>query len=807
MESASALLVLATVYYACRDQDTLLKTFAARLGSNLGARAVLVWLADDSGSLTCRTRWVEAGERFAPVAEPVSEGVLAEVAESRRARRMSSKEIDADAMVHLEDGDRGRVKAALYAPLIGSSGVAGVVEVLNKRAGDFTAEDMHFCEEAGHITGMALSLLTTMDEERHTQLSTLERLTSLYDLSRIFTSTLELGELVPIVASKLRDILGAQACNLWLVDGSKNELYLAQQDGEDPTVGADARVPLNEGLLGEVAQQGSPRLVENPAEEASLAERLKPGGDFEIQSLILAPLLKDNEAVGVVELVNKLDGTPFNEEDLFFLSSVSEQAAVALHNANLLESERKVHVLDALLKISREITSTLNLDHVLTTVVQQAATVVPFDRCIIGFFDRNRFVIGAVSGEKEVPKSREMDALRNVLEWVAEQSEPVAVDQYEEGWQVKPEEARAQVVRTLEEQGSSGFYALPLRDEQGTLGAIALVSGDAEFLSETQRETVDILANQTTVAIRNAQLYQQVPLMSFLQPLAERKQKLMAAMPYSRLVDMGWKVGLAALLLTVVPWKMRVSANATVVPAERRIVSAQVGGVVRRVLVHEGDILAQGQLLAQLDDSEDRVKLAQAQTSLALARRDLADAEFRRDLTAAGQARLQSQLHEAEVSLEQQRVEHAQLHAPIAGMVVTPKIEEKVGTLLKTGDPFCELVQQDRMAMDMNVPETQIDLIRPQTQVALKLNALPTVTLSGTVERVGARTITEEEEQFFVVRAVFKNPDGQAREGMAGRAKITAGGGWFESGWYPVGYLLFRSPFRWLWQKAWGWLP
>ena len=77
--------------------------------------------------------------------------------------------------------------------------------------------------------------------------------------------------------------------------------------------------------------------------------------------------------LGVVELINSTDGETFTEDDYLCLSSMSEQAAVALHNANLLESERKVHALDALLKISQEITSTLDLDHVLSTVVQQAS--------------------------------------------------------------------------------------------------------------------------------------------------------------------------------------------------------------------------------------------------------------------------------------------------------------------------------------------------------------------------------------------------------------------------------------------------
>src|SRR4029077_13352998 len=233
-----------------------------------------------------------------------------------------------------------------------------------------------------------------------------------------------------------------------------------------------ARAPLDEGLFGEIVQQANPKLVEEPGEEAALEERRKAGGEFEIESWMGAPLRRDDEVLGVVELLNKADGTPFTEDDLFFLSSVSEQAAVALHNAKLLESERKMHALGALLKISQEITSTLDLDHVLTTVVHQAATVVPFDRCAIGFYDRNRFILGAVSGEGDVPKSREMDELREMMEWVAEQSQPVAADQYDDGWHVTPEEGRAQLVASLEARDYSGFYALPLSDEQGTLGVL-----------------------------------------------------------------------------------------------------------------------------------------------------------------------------------------------------------------------------------------------------------------------------------------------------------------------------------------------
>jgi RND family efflux transporter MFP subunit len=807
METTSALFELASVSLVCRDQDTLLKTFAARVGATLGARAVLVWIFDPAAKgLVCRMHWTEPGERLNPSGETVTEGPLIIVHESASTSRLTSREISSEALEHLEEISRPRVKSALYSSLPGAPAAEGVVEVLNKRSGDFTAEDAHFLEEASRLAGQALTNLGAIEGERQTQLATLERLTALYDLGRTFTSTLELGALLPIVAGKIREITGAGACNLWLADPDSDELYVAKQAGQDPTVEEDTRTSLTAGLLGDIAQQATPKLVEDATEDAGLVERCKEAGEFEIQSWMGAPLRKDDEVLGVVELLNKNDGTPFNEDDLFFLSSISEQAAVALHNANLLESERKVHALDALLKISQEITSTLDLDHVLTTVVQNAATVVPFDRCVIGFFDRRRFVLGAVSGETEVPKTREMSELRERLEWVAGQENPIAADQDEDGWRLEPEEARAQVVFFLEAHDYKGFYALPLRDDQGMLGAMVLLSSEPDFLNESNKETVAILANQTTVAIRNAQLYQQVPLANFLQPFSERKKKLLSVVQKGRGVQYAQRAAIIAALLIFIPWPMRLGTDATVVPAERRVVSTIDGGIVQRVLVHEGDTVQKGQLLAQLYNGEDRVRLAQAEAALSQARRELAEAEFHNDPAASGQAKIRGDLHAAEVQLEQQRVAAAQLIAPIAGMIVTPKVEERTGTMLKPGEGFCEIFAQDTMAAEMSVPESDLSLVRPGKKVALKLNAFPTQTFEGAVERLGSQTRSDSGDQYFLVRAIFQNSGDRARTGMVGRARIRAGGGWFD-GWYSVGYVLLRAPVRWIWQKIWAWMP
>lgn len=807
MQTASALFELATVSLACRDRDAFLKNFSARVGAELGARAVLVWTSvpeAEERQLTCSFCWTQPGEGVHPVAGAVENGILSEICASPNPRRLGHGDFDPADLSHLDESTRSRVQSALYAEIPGVNGAEGVIEVLNKHSGQFTFEDARFLEEAARVAGQALTNLAGIESERQSNLAALERLTSLYDLGRTFTSTLELQELLPVVARKIREILGAGACNLWLA--ADGDLRLAQRSGEDPTLEEDSHASFEQGPFAEVTRQGIATLIESPSEDDYLRQRMEATG-FEIATWMCAPLRKDAEVLGVIEVINRSDGAAFSEEDLFFLSSISEQAAVALYNAKLLESERKVNTLDALLKISQEITSTLDLDHVLTTVVNQAASVVPFDRCAIGFFDRGRFTLGAVSGEKEVPNTREMEDLRQRLEWAANRGENVWADQYEDGWHVDPEETRAQFAPFLEERGYNGLYILPLRDDQGTLGAIALLSSDADFLTAANKETLAILTNQATVAVRNAQLYQQVPLATFLQPLALRKRKFLAFIPQGRARQYAERGVLAAAILILAPWPLRIGIDATVVPAQRRIVSSIPGGIVDNVYVREGQQVQVGQILAQLDVSDDRMKLARAEADLAQAQRAIAAAEFRNEPAAAAAARIQSEMHGAEVSFEQRRLNDAELRAPIQGVIVTPKVEQRIGTMLRPGEGFCEIVDQRHMAAEMSVPETDLPLLRPGNRVALKLNAYPSVTFSGTVDRIGTLTKSDSGDQYFLVRAIFTNTGELARDGMVGRARVLAGGGWLRSGWYPVGYVVLRTPFRWLWEKIWSWLP
>lgn len=803
MPEDAPLIELATLYYACRDTSTLLRTFATRLGAATGAEAVLVWLPQPGGRLACRARWSATGQGIQPGVAEEAGDPLAEAMATGEPVEWPREEQSETLLSHLAPADRSRARAAVYLPLPGPRAALAVAEILNPRPGTF---ESRAAREAARITALALERQQEREAEEQRQWLTIERLTALYDLSRVFNSTLELSDLLPVVADKIRDILGAQAVNLWLVDSGSHEIHFARQSGEDPTTEPGAQIALGEGLLGEVADRGEPVLVGDAEQEPRLEERRERAGDFALRSLALAPLRMNEQVLGLVEAVNKTTGEPFNDEELFFLASTSEQAAIAIHNAQLLEAERKLDQLDALLQISREITSTLNLDHVLAAVVQHAASVVPFDRCAIGYFDRGRFVLGAVSGEEEVPKTDEMEELRRVLESVAGREEPVAANHGEDGWELEPEDENFSPVEFLEQYEYAGFYAVPLRDDQGPLGALVLVASEAEFLNQSQQEAVGILAGQATVAVRNAQLYQQVPLSGLLHPLARKQQKWMAG-SRGRWLNAGLKIGAVALLLVAVPWKLRLGADSRVVPAQRRLVTSQVAGLVNGVFVREGSRVKAGDLLVSLDDTEDRLQLVRAQTQLALAQRALSEAEFRGDSGAESRARLNVDRYGAEARLYALRMRESRLRSPIAGVVVTPHMERKLGEHVQPGSRICEVVAEDRMAVEARVPEANIGLVRRGAPVALKVNAFPMVTFHGTVERIGEQTAAAGGDQYFLVRVVFRNLGDRARDGMLGEAKITASGGYGQSGWYPVGYVLLRAPARWIWEELWAWWP
>ena len=207
----------------------------------------------------------------------------------------------------------------------------------------------------------AIAAALTYESERNVSLQSISRVTQMYDLEKVFNSTLEMDELLETIGKKFQEVLNVQGVNLWMVSGDAVELVA--QTGIDRTTPLEAVQRPGDGIAGDVSDNGEPVMISDPSDER-LQKRNAGHEDQPIFSLVAAALMEHENLVGVVEAINSMHGTPFDDDDQFLLINICETASNALHNADLLQAERKVEILQTLVQVSSEITSTLNIDRV-----------------------------------------------------------------------------------------------------------------------------------------------------------------------------------------------------------------------------------------------------------------------------------------------------------------------------------------------------------------------------------------------------------------------------------------------------------
>lgn len=187
----------------------------------------------------------------------------------------------------------------------------------------------------------------------------------------------------------------------------------------------------------------------------------------------------------------------------------------------------------------------------------------------------------------------------------------------------------------------------------------------------------------------------------------------------------------AAVPVTVAPLSsqlvdLEVRAPATVVPANRAVVTAQITALVAGVAADVGDTVARGDLLVELDDADARLGLERTRADLAALDAEIEqaaarlrrgeelvasdfistdDLEARRTTLAVLEARREAQLHavdSAELALSRTRIT-----APYAAAVVARSAQ--VGALAQPGTPLVTLVQTDRREVDADVDPRYAD--------------------------------------------------------------------------------------------------
>ncbi len=265
-----------------------------------------------------------------------------------------------------------------------------------------------------------------------------------------------------------------------------------------------ARQVLERGLAGWVAQHRQPALVANVEKDRRwLPLPPPPQGEAQPAAAICVPLLLPHRVVGVLTFTHDQPGA-FDREDLELLRIIADQAAVSIENARLFTTEEQRRQLaDTLSEIARTLAATLDLDEVLSLILEQLERVVPYDSASIFLLQDNRLTIRAWRGfehpERIQNLSFSLDGEHVMVRLVRQREPMVCADvQREPDWENVPD------IPTIR-----GWIGVPLVSRGEVVGALTVDNLRAGAYTEADARLVAAFADHAAVAIANARLYRQ----------------------------------------------------------------------------------------------------------------------------------------------------------------------------------------------------------------------------------------------------------------------------------------------------------
>jgi signal transduction histidine kinase len=308
--------------------------------------------------------------------------------------------------------------------------------------------------------------VTPTDAERK-----LRELSFLHEVTQLASSARDWDEMLRIVIDRTTDAMGAEVSSLYLLERREGLLRLVATNGLNPRAVGRATLRFGEGITGWVANARVPLAVRDVRNEPRWKN--VPSVDVgRFTSMLSVPLVSRDEVIGVMN-VQTVEPRDFDRTEIDFLQTIANQVAGIIEKGRLQrESERKLREVSALFEVSNVLTSTLDLDEVLSLIVDRLVRVYPGSAGAIYLRDRDDVRERARSGD--IGKSLPAAARRAMAE-----TRPIV---------------------------EGDHVALPLLAGDRLLGAVALrVPADLELADEVA--FVGALANQAALAIDKAALY------------------------------------------------------------------------------------------------------------------------------------------------------------------------------------------------------------------------------------------------------------------------------------------------------------
>ncbi|MFN2283982.1 MAG: GAF domain-containing protein, partial [Anaerolineae bacterium] len=382
----------------------------------------------------------------------------------------------------------------------------------------FTEEDENFF--------VTVTAYTAAIIERHSLYERLEararQLTTLNEIGNLLASSLDLNEVLDLVVRNAASLLNSEAGSLLLLDDESGDLVFRISSGPAGGKLVGMRVPAGKGIAGAAFAENRPVITHDTHKDGRWDSSFDRRAEFSTQSIIAVPLNARGRTIGVLEVINRKDSRPFNQEDTELLLAFGAQAAIAIENAQLFTMtdqalQARVEELTTLQQIDRQLNATLDYSAVMGQTLEWAIRTTG---ATIG-------LIAALQEEEDGTQGLRFLAHRGYPPDIFERYEKDALWPLEEGL-VGQTVRTGETTLTTDLAENPHYRALtpdmrtqltvPIKREErergtgdrgtGVIGVIALESDQDDIFSESSVAFIGRLADHAAIAIENARLFQ-----------------------------------------------------------------------------------------------------------------------------------------------------------------------------------------------------------------------------------------------------------------------------------------------------------
>ena len=402
------------------------------------------------------------------------------------------------------------VRSWIGAPIVVQDKVIAFFSLDNKKTNYYTSE--HAERLAVFTVQAALAFQNARLYEETKEFA--DKLSTLYEAANDISSTLQLDELIQLVAQRAAELASANRAMVFLVDTVAEQLTKAVIVGDDPdSIASMTYQHVISGLHGWVIRQKRPVLsddiIADPRTEGAALERIRQVHPRS-KAVAVAPLIIKQQVIGTLTVSNDEDRPDFNLNDLNLIAMLANQASIAIENAQLFEAaQQRAQEAETLRKAGAAVAATLQQDEAIELILNQLTHLMPFESASIQLLqgEEGKIEYLEVVGGVGYP---DLEAIIGLRFPMVETDPGAAVVREGHALIVADTSSTPYKFSHDPENRVKSWSGVPLKVHGRVIGLLSLDSSKPGYFTEERVRLAESFADQVAIAIENARLFEEV---------------------------------------------------------------------------------------------------------------------------------------------------------------------------------------------------------------------------------------------------------------------------------------------------------